>query len=75
MLDHDAAASLAMINRVFAGQREGLSRDDVLDNITHFWLTHSAVSAARDSIGESDQGRGGRSQPVREVQVDDTNGV
>jgi pimeloyl-ACP methyl ester carboxylesterase len=46
MLDHDAA-SLAMISRAFAGGTEGLSKDDVLDNITHFWLTKSAVSSAR----------------------------
>ncbi|MEV0822966.1 epoxide hydrolase family protein [Nonomuraea rubra] len=46
MLDHDAA-SLALISRVFAGESEGLTRDDVLDNITHFWLTRTAVSAAR----------------------------
>ncbi|MGW3344503.1 epoxide hydrolase family protein [Nonomuraea rubra] len=46
MLDHDAA-SLALISRVFAGESEGLTRDDVLDNITHFWLTGTAVSAAR----------------------------
>ncbi|WP_207915257.1 hypothetical protein [Micromonospora sp. 15K316] len=46
MLDHDAA-SLALISRAFAGVPEGLTRDDVLDNITHFWLTNSGVSAAR----------------------------
>jgi pimeloyl-ACP methyl ester carboxylesterase len=46
LLDHDAK-SLDMISRVFAGQREGLTRDDVLDNITHFWLTKTAVSASR----------------------------
>lgn len=46
LLDHDAK-SLAMISRAFAGQKEGLSRDDVLDNITHFWLTRTAVSASR----------------------------
>ncbi|MGN9906944.1 epoxide hydrolase family protein [Phytohabitans sp. LJ34] len=46
MLDHDAA-SLEMISRAFAGRKEGLSRDDVLDNITLFWLTNTAVSAAR----------------------------
>jgi pimeloyl-ACP methyl ester carboxylesterase len=46
MLDHDAK-SLDMISRVFAGQREGLTRDDVLDNITHYWLTKTAVSAGR----------------------------
>jgi pimeloyl-ACP methyl ester carboxylesterase len=46
MLDHDAA-SLDMIARTFAGQAEGLTRDDVLDNLTLFWLTNTAISAAR----------------------------
>jgi pimeloyl-ACP methyl ester carboxylesterase len=46
MLDHDAA-SYALIARVFAGQPEGLSRDDVLDNVTLYWLTNTAVSSAR----------------------------
>jgi pimeloyl-ACP methyl ester carboxylesterase len=46
MLDHDAS-SQAMIARVFAGGQEGLSRDDVLDNITLYWLTNTAVSSAR----------------------------
>jgi pimeloyl-ACP methyl ester carboxylesterase len=46
MLDHDAA-SLDLISRAFAGQQVGLTRDDVLDNITLFWVTNTAVSAAR----------------------------
>jgi len=46
LLDHDAA-SLALISRAFAGKKEGLSRDDVLDNITLYWLTDTGVSAAR----------------------------
>ncbi|MEU3246636.1 MULTISPECIES: epoxide hydrolase family protein [unclassified Streptomyces] len=46
LLDHDAK-SLAMITRAFHGVSEGLSRDDVLDNVTLFWLTNTAVSAAR----------------------------
>jgi pimeloyl-ACP methyl ester carboxylesterase len=46
MLDHDAA-SHALIARVFDGQTEGLTRDDVLDNITFYWLTNTAVSSAR----------------------------
>jgi len=46
MLDHDAA-SLAMIARSVDGVPEGLTPDDVLDNLTHFWLTNTAVSAAR----------------------------
>jgi pimeloyl-ACP methyl ester carboxylesterase len=46
MLDHDAR-SYALIARVFDGKREGLTRDDVLDNITLYWLTNTAVSSAR----------------------------
>ncbi len=46
MLDHDAQ-SLAMLARVFDGQSDGLTRDDVLDNITLYWLTNTAVSSAR----------------------------
>jgi pimeloyl-ACP methyl ester carboxylesterase len=46
MLDHDAA-SYALIARVFDGQTEGLSRDDVLDNVTLYWVTNTAVSSAR----------------------------
>jgi pimeloyl-ACP methyl ester carboxylesterase len=46
MLDHDER-SLALIARVFDGQSEGLTRDDVLDNATLYWLTNTAVSSAR----------------------------
>jgi pimeloyl-ACP methyl ester carboxylesterase len=46
ILDHDALA-LELIARVFDGQPEGLTRDDVLDNITLFWLTNTGVSSAR----------------------------
>jgi len=46
MLDHDAD-SQAMIARVFDGKKEGLSRDDVLDNVTLYWLTNTAISSAR----------------------------
>jgi pimeloyl-ACP methyl ester carboxylesterase len=45
-LDHDAR-SYALIARVFDGQTEGLTRDDVLDNITITWLTNTALSGAR----------------------------
>ena len=45
-LDHDAR-SYALIARVFDGASEGLTRDDILDNITHTWLTNTAVSGAR----------------------------
>jgi pimeloyl-ACP methyl ester carboxylesterase len=46
MLDHDAL-SYALIARVFDGQAEGLTRDDILDNVTLYWLTNTAVSSAR----------------------------
>jgi pimeloyl-ACP methyl ester carboxylesterase len=46
LLDHDST-SLALIARVFDGKTEGLSRDDVLDNITHYWLTNTGISSGR----------------------------
>ena len=46
MIDHDAR-SQEMIARVFDGKPEGLSQDDVLDNVTLYWLTNTAISSAR----------------------------
>jgi pimeloyl-ACP methyl ester carboxylesterase len=46
MLDHDAR-SYTLIAGVFDGATEGLTRDDILDNITLYWLTNTAVSSAR----------------------------
>ena len=46
MLDHDIASE-EMIARVFAGEHEGLSKDDVLDNVTLYWLTKTAISSAQ----------------------------
>jgi pimeloyl-ACP methyl ester carboxylesterase len=46
LLDHDAR-SLELIARSFDGQTEGLTPDDVLDNVTLFWLTNTGVSSAR----------------------------
>jgi pimeloyl-ACP methyl ester carboxylesterase len=46
MLDHDVR-SYELIARAFAGRPGGLSRDDVLDNVTHYWLTNTAISSAR----------------------------
>ena len=39
--------SYELIARAFAGNPGGLSRDDVLDNVTHYWLTNTAISSAR----------------------------
>src|SRR5438876_305378 len=46
MVDHDIR-SYELIARVFDGQTKGLTRDDILDNITLYWLTGTAVSSAR----------------------------
>jgi pimeloyl-ACP methyl ester carboxylesterase len=46
MLDHDDA-SQKLIAGVFAGGKEGLTRDDILDNISMYWLTNTAISSAR----------------------------
>jgi pimeloyl-ACP methyl ester carboxylesterase len=46
IIDHDIR-SYELIARAFDGQSEGLTRDDVLDNITLYWLTNTAISSAR----------------------------
>ena len=46
ILDHDIR-SYQMIARAFDGKPEGLTPDDVLDNITLYWLTNTAISSAR----------------------------
>ena len=51
MLDHDAA-SQALIARVFDGQSEGLSRDDVLDNVTLYWLTNTGDLVGPPVLGK-----------------------
>ncbi len=46
ILDHDQL-SYRLIARVFDGEPEGLTRDDILENITLYWLTNTGVSSAR----------------------------
>ncbi|MEJ5055456.1 epoxide hydrolase family protein [Sphingobacterium sp. MYb382] len=46
ILDHDDR-SQQLIARVFAGQQEGLTKDDILDNISLYWFANTGVSAAR----------------------------
>jgi pimeloyl-ACP methyl ester carboxylesterase len=46
MIDHDIR-SYQMIARAFDGKPEGLTRNDVLDNVTLYWLTNTAISSAR----------------------------
>jgi pimeloyl-ACP methyl ester carboxylesterase len=58
MIDHDAR-SQELITRVFDGKTEGLTRDDILDNITLYWLTNTAVSSARSYWDYSATGKKG----------------
>ena len=46
ILDHDKG-SYELIVRVFDGKPEGLTRDDICDNISMYWLTNTAISSAR----------------------------
>jgi pimeloyl-ACP methyl ester carboxylesterase len=46
MLDHDIR-SYQLIARVFDGKAEGLTRDDIIDNVALYWLTNTAISSAR----------------------------
>ncbi len=65
-LDHDAR-SYELIARVFDGKTEGLTRDDILDNVTHTWLTNTGVSGGRlywENKGASFFGVKGVSIPV-----------
>ena len=61
MLDHDIQ-SYELIARVFDGAQEGLTRDDILDNVTLYWLTNTAVSSGR-LYWESRNGKGGFFDP------------
>jgi len=62
MLDHDAR-SYELIARVFDGQKEGLTRDDILDNITLYWVTNTGISAARLYWEASQNAKGGFFDP------------
>jgi pimeloyl-ACP methyl ester carboxylesterase len=68
MLDHDIR-SYHMIARAFDGQTEGLTRDDVLDNITLYWLTNTAVSSARLYWDTAQISTGGGFFDVRGVKI------
>jgi pimeloyl-ACP methyl ester carboxylesterase len=68
MLDHDIR-SYGMISRAFDGKTEGLSRDDVLDNVTLYWLTNTAVSSARLYWDTAQISTGGGFFDVRGVKI------
>ena len=61
MLDHDIQ-SYRLIANIFDGAQEGLTRDDILDNVTLYWLTNTAGSSAR-LYWESRNGKGGFFDP------------
>jgi pimeloyl-ACP methyl ester carboxylesterase len=62
ILDHDVRSYL-LIRRIFDGQQEGLTRDDILDNITMYWLTNTAISSARLYWNTSQVSTGGFFDP------------
>jgi pimeloyl-ACP methyl ester carboxylesterase len=68
MLDHDIR-SYKMIVRVFEGKAEGLTRDDVLDNVTLYWLTNTGVSSARLYWDTAQISTGGGFFDVRGVNI------
>jgi pimeloyl-ACP methyl ester carboxylesterase len=66
LLDHDPT-SLRLIARAFDGESTGLTRDDVLDNATLFWLTNTTISASRlywEGFAKTDLGPKNVSIPV-----------
>jgi len=68
MLDHDIR-SYKMITRIFDGEKEGLSRDDILDNVTLYWLTNTAVSSARLYWDTAQISTGGGFFDIRGVKI------
>jgi pimeloyl-ACP methyl ester carboxylesterase len=68
MLDHDIR-SYQLIARVFDGKSEGLTRDDILDNVTLYWLTNSAISSARLYWDTAQTSTGGGFFDVRGVKI------
>jgi pimeloyl-ACP methyl ester carboxylesterase len=68
MLDHDIR-SYGMISRVFDSKTEGLTRDDVLDNVTLYWLTNTAISSARLYWDTTQISTGGGFFDVRNVKI------
>jgi pimeloyl-ACP methyl ester carboxylesterase len=68
MLDHDIR-SYGMISRAFDGKTEGLTRDDILDNVTLYWLTNTAISSARLYWDTTQISTGGGFFDVRGVKI------
>src|SRR3984885_6285186 len=68
MIDHDIR-SYQMIARSFDGKPEGLTPDDVLDNVTLYWLTNTAISSARLYWDTTQVSTGGGFFDVRGIKI------
>ncbi len=68
MLDHDIRSE-ELISRVFDGKKEGLTRDDILDNVTLYWLSNTAISSARLYWDTQQTSKGGGFFDVRGVKI------
>ena len=68
MIDHDIRSYL-MIARAFSGKTEGLTPDDVLENVTLYWLTNTAISSARLYWDTTQVSTGGGFFDVRGVKI------
>jgi pimeloyl-ACP methyl ester carboxylesterase len=67
MFDHDDA-SQKLIARVFDGKTEGLSKEDLIDNVALYWLTNTAISSAQLYWDTAQLGGGGFFD-VRGIQI------
>ena len=68
MIDHDIRSYL-MIARAFSGKTEGLTPDDILENVTLYWLTNTAISSARLYWDTTQVSTGGAFFDVRGVKI------
>jgi len=68
MIDHDIR-SYKLIARVFDGKAEGLTRDDILDNVSLYWFTNTAISSARLYWDTTQASTGGGFFDVRGLKI------
>jgi pimeloyl-ACP methyl ester carboxylesterase len=68
MIDHDIRSYL-MIARAFSGKTEGLTPDDILENVTLYWLTNTAISSARLYWDTAQVSTGGGFFDIRGVKI------
>ena len=51
MIDHDAA-SQALIGRIFAGESAGLTKDDIIDNVSFYWFSRHGDLVGAAVLGQ-----------------------